>query len=115
MLKIIFSIVGLIWVFISFYLEYSIHSPFTQGLFSSSGSFLLVSAIFLNIKHMSFNVKERFDKEFSYAQCADRASEEKEQNKIIKPMILDNIFEIIFMVIGTVIWAYGNILMLYLK
>ena len=113
--RLIISTLGISWVIISFFLEYYHEdNPFTPGLFSSSGAILLCSAIILNIKNISFNIEQRYKESGHLAMCASPLST-SEKNKRFLPMILDNIFEVILMVIGTLIWAYGNLLMLFIK
>jgi len=115
MFRLLISIIGISWVTISFFLEYCYkESPFTQGLFSSSGAILLLLAIILNIKNTSFNIEKRYKTSGYLAQCAAPLST-RAKKKIFSPMILDNIFEIILMIIGTIIWAYGHLFMLFIK
>jgi len=99
-------------------LYFSLTSP-NNDLFSSSGAVITVAGLFLNIKHtLAFHLDipliNKFNlKEGAFGFGSDSLSEE--QKKWINNVLSDEKYGVLFMVIGTLIWAYGAYFVEWLK
>jgi hypothetical protein len=84
------------------------------GLFSCSGAVISIAGLFLNIKH-SLHFHLRLSKSRLYNILAGAAiwgsdSVTPEQEKWVDNILSDEMFGVAFMIIGTLIWAYGSYL-----
>lgn len=84
-----------------------------ENLFPASGALITVSGLFLNIKHtLLFHTDDPLEvkhaKAFGSAMAGGGFGED--QKKEINEILTDEKFGIVFMLLGTIIWAYGNFL-----
>ena len=82
-----------------------------DGLFSCSGAVVSVAGLFLNIKH-SLHFHLDLPKENVFHILAGMgpmgAKMTKENEVWVDGIISDEIFGVSFMIVGTLIWAYGS-------
>jgi hypothetical protein len=87
------------------------------NLFSSSGAVVTVAGLFLNIKHtLLFHLKVPLKNKYNAHMGGFRFGTNEltsEQEEKIKNVLSDEKFGVSFMVVGTIIWAYGNYLVEY--
>lgn len=89
------------------------------ALFSCSGAIITIAGLFLNIKY-SLNFHLKIPKLNLYNKLAGAgvfgtAIITKEQEAWVDNIISDEVFGVSFMVLGTIIWAYGSFLIDALK
>jgi hypothetical protein len=103
-----------VFVLLSFVAEWKLG---WTNLFSCSGAIVTLSGLFLNIKH-SLHFHLEIPKEnlhYIFHRVAVIGSEPTEKDlQRVDDIIQDEIYGTIFMVIGTIIWAYGNYLILFI-
>lgn|SRR5690554_4904018 len=101
----------LIFTITSFAAEVLIKIP---ALFSCSGAVITIAGIFLNIKHsLHFHLKlpkENLFHILSGAATFGGAELTKENEAWVDNIISDEIYGVLFMITGTIIWAYGSFL-----
>lgn len=87
------------------------------NLFSSSGAVVTVAGLFLNIKHtLLFHLKVPLKNKYNAHLGGFRFGTNEltpEQEEKIKGVLSDEKFGVSFMIVGTIIWAYGNYLVEY--
>lgn len=94
--------------FVSFLAEmiFGVH-----GLFSCSGAIITLSGLFLNIKHsLHFHLKlpkENLHYILSGAGVFGSRPTEKDI-EAVDEILKDEIYGTVFMIVGTLIWAYGG-------
>jgi hypothetical protein len=84
------------------------------GFFSCSGAIVTIAGLFLNIKY-SLNFHLKLSKVSLYNKLAGAgvygtSDITLDQEKWVGNIISDEMFGVSFMVIGTLIWAYGSYL-----
>lgn len=84
------------------------------SFFSCSGAIATIAGLFLNIKH-SLNFHLKIPKTNLYNKLAGAgmfgtATITKEQEEWVDNIISDEVFGVSFMIIGTIVWAYGSFL-----
>jgi hypothetical protein len=89
------------------------------SFFSCSGAIVTIAGLFLNIKHsLSFHLeipKINLYNKLAGAGMFGTATITKEQEEWVDNIISDEIFGVSFMIIGTIVWAYGSFLTEALK
>lgn len=110
----ILLVLAMIFSSVSFWLS---SCPKHLNLFSSSGAVVTVAGLFLNIKHtllfhLKVPLKNKYNIRFGGHQFGANKLDPEQKAKI-KGVLLDEKFGISFMIIGTIIWAYGNYLVEY--
>jgi hypothetical protein len=85
------------------------------GLFSCSGAIVSIAGLFLNIKY-SLNFHLKIPKIGLYNKLAGAgvygtATINEDQERWMNDILGDEMFGVAFMIIGTLIWAYGSYLM----
>jgi len=82
-----------------------------DGLFACSGAVISVAGLFLNIKH-SLHFHLDLPKQSIFYMLAGMgpmgANMTKEDEERVDDVISDEIFGVAFMIIGTLVWAYGD-------
>ena len=112
----ILLVLAIFFCVVSFYFSLT---SLNNDLFSSSGAVITVAGLFLNIKHtLAFHLDipliNKFNlKEGAFGFGSDSLSEE--QKKWINNVLSDEKYGVLFMVIGTLIWAYGAYFVEWLK
>ena len=102
----------IVFVIFSFILEYKVG---VSNFFSCSGSIVSLAGLFLNIKyslnfHLKISTIELYNKLNGAANWG--ASEiTPDEEKWVHEILLDEMFGISFMIIGTLIWGYGSYFM----
>ena len=94
---------------LSLYAELRLCVP---GLFSCSGAVISIAGLFLNIKH-SLHFHLRLPKNRLYNILAGAAiwgsdSITPDQEKWVDNILSDEMFGVAFMIVGTLVWAYGS-------
>lgn len=84
------------------------------NFFSCSGALVTLAGLFLNIKY-SLNFHLRLPKVVLYNKLAGAgvygtAQITKEQEQWVDEILSDEMYGVSFMIIGTLIWAYGSYL-----
>lgn len=93
--------------------------PNHKDLFSSSGALITVAGLFLNIKHtMAFHleiplISKYHMKTGAFSFGTDELTDV--QKKFISNILTDEKYGAAFMLMGTLIWAYGVFLVEFLK
>jgi hypothetical protein len=100
-----------VFVLLSFFAEWKLG---WANIFSCSGAVVTLSGLFLNIKHsLHFHLaipKENLHYIFSGAAVWGSTPTDDDL-KLVDEILLDEIYGTVFMVVGTIIWAYGSYLM----
>lgn len=82
-----------------------------KGFFSCSGAIVSIAGIFLNIKHsLHFHLKlpkTNIHNMLKGAGPFGSSTMSKEEENRVDNIISDEIFGVTFMIVGTLIWAYG--------
>ncbi len=103
------------FVFLSFIAEWKLG---WVNFFSCSGAIVTLSGLFLNIKH-SLHFHLNLPKESLYYMLFDVSSwgsePSEEDLKKVDSVLADESYGVAFMVIGTLIWAYGGFLIIAIK
>lgn len=84
------------------------------GLFSCSGAVISLAGLFLNIKHsLNFHLKIPKISLVHKLRGAGGfgANVTPEMERWADNIIMDEIFGVAFMIVGTLVWAYGSYLM----
>ena len=93
--------------------------PQSKDLFSSAGAVVTVAGLFLNIKHtMASHLKIPLVNKYRLKTGAfgfGTSELNEEQEKRIKNILSDEKFGVSFMIVGTLIWAYGTHLVEWLQ
>ena len=114
----ILLVIAIIFCSLSFVASYMLDS-FHENLFSSSGAVITVLGLFLNIKHtLLFHLKIPLKNKYNIHTGAMRFGSKdftEEQKEKINNVLSDEKYGVSFMVIGTLIWAYGTYLIQYAK
>jgi hypothetical protein len=89
------------------------------NLFSCSGAIVTLAGLFLNIKY-SLNFHLRLPKINLYnilagAGVFGTSTITKEQEEWVNEILADEMFGVTFMIVGTLIWAYGAYLISAIK
>lgn len=89
-----------------------------DNFFSCSGSLATLAGLFLNIKY-SLNFHLDLPKTCLYNKLAGggifgTTQITREQEQWVDEIIADEMYGVIFMIAGTLIWAYGNYLVTFL-
>lgn len=107
---------AIIFCGISFALSFTIYN---KNLFSSSGAIITVAGLFLNIKHtMVFHLKIPLIKKYNIKTGGFKFSPKElseDQENYIKEILDDEKYGVLFMIFGTLIWAYGSHLIVACK
>lgn len=86
--------------------------PQSKDLFSSAGAVVTVAGLFLNIKHtMAFHLNIPLINKYHLKTGAfsfGTKELDEEQEKRIKNILSYEKFGVSFMIVGTLIWAYGT-------
>lgn len=92
----------------------TIYWGWREDLFASSGALVTVCGLFLNIKHtMVFHLDISEEKKYNIKAGAGIMGSRfitDEQKAWTRDVLKDEKYGVAFMIIGTVIWAYGTIL-----
>lgn len=96
---------------VSFAAEIFIKIP---ALFSCSGAIITIAGLFLNIKH-SLNFHLKIPKKNLYNKLAGAgvfgtSIVTEEKLAWVDNIITDEIYGVSFMIVGTIVWAYGQFL-----
>ena len=93
--------------------------PNHKDLFSSSGALITVAGLFLNIKHtMVFHLKIPLISKYHMKDGAfgfGTSELTDDQKKFISNILTDEKYGVAFMLVGTLIWAYGVFLVEFLQ
>lgn len=103
--SLIFSVT---FVLLSFVAEMAFH---WQGFFSCSGAIVTLAGLFLNIKnslHFHLNIPKRNLHNLLSGAMVFGSEPTEEDYARVDDIIQDEIYGTAFMVIGTLIWAYGS-------
>lgn len=109
---------GLCLVFVvgSFACEYFFG---VKSLFACSGAVVTIAGLFLNIKHsLNFHLKISMDAMYNKLAGAGiwgTSNVSEDQLKWAKSVMRDEVFGVSFMIVGTIIWAYGAFFMAFLQ
>ena len=100
-----------LFVLVSFYVERYLS---VRSFFSCSGAIVTLAGLFLNIKY-SLNFHLRLPKINLYNKLAGAgvygtSHITEEQENWVDETLRDEIYGVSFMIVGTVIWAYGGFL-----
>ena len=84
------------------------------GIFSASGAVVSLAGLFLNIKHslnfhLNIPMNSLYNKLAGAAVFGSQVTPDGE--KWVRGVIADEVFGVAFMIVGTIIWAYGSYLM----
>jgi hypothetical protein len=108
-------------VFSLLFVAFSLFAELKYGwssFFSCSGAVVTLSGLFLNIKHsLHFHLKipkENIHYILSGFGIFGSKATEEDLNRVDE-VLSDEVFGVAFMVIGTVIWAYGNYLVAFIN
>ena len=82
-----------------------------DGFFSASGAFISTAGLFLNIKHsLHFHLdrtRGSLISELVQGAAVFGSDITPEQSSQFDEIILDEVFGVCLMIVGTVVWAYG--------
>jgi hypothetical protein len=100
------------YALISFFVECRFHVP---SFFSCSGAVISLAGLFLNIKYsLNFHLKlppiALYNK-LAGAGVYGTSNVTKENEEWVRSILADEMFGVSFMIVGTLIWAYGPYLM----
>jgi hypothetical protein len=98
-----------LFVLISLIVEKHFH---VENLFSCSGAVVTLAGLFLNIKYsLNFHLKLskiRLFNKLGGAGVFGTSTITKEQEELVDAILADEMFGVSFMILGTLIWAYGS-------
>jgi hypothetical protein len=100
-----------VFVFVSFYVE---RNHGVSNFFSCSGAVVTLAGFFLNIKyslnfHLNLPILNLYNK-LAGAGVYGTAQINDEQENWVNEILNDEMYGVSFMIVGTVIWAYGGYL-----
>ena len=112
----ILLVLAIFFCVVSFYFSLT---SFNNDLFSSSGAVITVAGLFLNIKHtLAFHLDIPLINKFNLKKSAFSFASKflsEEQEIWINNALSDEKYGVLFMIIGTLIWAYGAYFVEWLK